>query len=360
MTISSEITRIKTNIASAYTALEEKGAIMPELMNSNNLAETVGSVKTGGGTRNYIFDIIDSIINSYTEDDARFQRIITGSQITETLIGYSFYSADTIYVYKYNSFKIAIPESATIEDSTDDDYKKIIFTDNERWLISCCDLNNYPIIKVNVSVLDTSSNKSIINYANIKNCTGNVIQKKLSGVLDGCKNLEDLKVTGINFNDATTSVFSSLRFLKDTSVFFNNSINSHVGDTITSRNLSILGDSTMYNMGILTRWEKFPFVVDFSGYTATDEINFNKVGMSYNKCVDLKLILPSSANINIKFADNTYAYLVLTKESLQYMAEHAPTVENKTLTIGDANIAICGGTGSEIITTLTNKGWTVN
>ena len=31
MTIASEITRIKTNIAGAYTALEEKGAVLPEV-----------------------------------------------------------------------------------------------------------------------------------------------------------------------------------------------------------------------------------------------------------------------------------------------------------------------------------------
>ena len=49
MTIGTEITRIKTNIENAYTALGEKGATMPEVQNSDNLAETVGSVSTGGG-----------------------------------------------------------------------------------------------------------------------------------------------------------------------------------------------------------------------------------------------------------------------------------------------------------------------
>lgn len=49
MTIASEIQRIKDNIANTYTALEEKGATMPEVLNSNNLAGTVATITTGGG-----------------------------------------------------------------------------------------------------------------------------------------------------------------------------------------------------------------------------------------------------------------------------------------------------------------------
>ena len=37
MTIASEITRIKTNIDNAYTALEAKGATIPSEKNSANL-----------------------------------------------------------------------------------------------------------------------------------------------------------------------------------------------------------------------------------------------------------------------------------------------------------------------------------
>ena len=49
MTIASEITRIKNNIAGAYTALSAKGATMPATQNSANLATTVASVPAGGG-----------------------------------------------------------------------------------------------------------------------------------------------------------------------------------------------------------------------------------------------------------------------------------------------------------------------
>lgn len=49
MTIVTEINRIKENIANTYTALSEKGATLPTVQNSDNLASTVSTV-TGGGT----------------------------------------------------------------------------------------------------------------------------------------------------------------------------------------------------------------------------------------------------------------------------------------------------------------------
>ena len=47
MTIASEITRINTNIANAYTACNGKGATMPATQNSANLATCIGSIQTG-------------------------------------------------------------------------------------------------------------------------------------------------------------------------------------------------------------------------------------------------------------------------------------------------------------------------
>lgn len=48
MSIATEVERIKTNIANAYTACEEKGATMPSVRNSDSLANCISSV-TGGG-----------------------------------------------------------------------------------------------------------------------------------------------------------------------------------------------------------------------------------------------------------------------------------------------------------------------
>lgn len=48
MSVNSEIERIRGNIAASYTAAEEKGAMMPTEQDSDNLAATVASIKTGG------------------------------------------------------------------------------------------------------------------------------------------------------------------------------------------------------------------------------------------------------------------------------------------------------------------------
>lgn len=49
MTIASEITRIQTNIANAYTAASGKGATIPATENSDNLATCIASIPSGGG-----------------------------------------------------------------------------------------------------------------------------------------------------------------------------------------------------------------------------------------------------------------------------------------------------------------------
>ena len=46
MSITGEVTRIKNNIASAYTACEQKGAALPQTRNSANLASAINSVST--------------------------------------------------------------------------------------------------------------------------------------------------------------------------------------------------------------------------------------------------------------------------------------------------------------------------
>jgi hypothetical protein len=48
VSIVTEIERIKSNISSAYTACEEKGATMPSVLNSANLMDCIASI-TGGG-----------------------------------------------------------------------------------------------------------------------------------------------------------------------------------------------------------------------------------------------------------------------------------------------------------------------
>jgi hypothetical protein len=62
MSIVSEIERIKSNIANAYTACEEKGATMPSVLNSANLFDCIASI-TGGAVATKILSYRGAISN---------------------------------------------------------------------------------------------------------------------------------------------------------------------------------------------------------------------------------------------------------------------------------------------------------
>lgn len=74
MSITSEINRINTNIANAYTSISNKGGTLPETQNSANLADAIDSISTGGGgstgEKNVKFyDYDGSLVTSYTKDE---------------------------------------------------------------------------------------------------------------------------------------------------------------------------------------------------------------------------------------------------------------------------------------------------
>lgn len=74
MSITSEINRINTNIANAYTSISNKGGTLPETQNSANLADAIDSISTGGGgstgEKNVKFyDYDGSLVTAYAKDE---------------------------------------------------------------------------------------------------------------------------------------------------------------------------------------------------------------------------------------------------------------------------------------------------
>lgn len=68
MTIAEQITRIKNNIASAYTSAESKGATMPAEQNSENLAITIDSITVGGGSSSKYGATLDNFLGNIEEN----------------------------------------------------------------------------------------------------------------------------------------------------------------------------------------------------------------------------------------------------------------------------------------------------
>ena len=85
MSIASEIQRINTNIANAYTQANAKGATLPQSQNSANLASTIESISSGGG-----LNIQHGIIPKAVDEDGYVKDIeIEG---IETVEQYKFYN----------------------------------------------------------------------------------------------------------------------------------------------------------------------------------------------------------------------------------------------------------------------------
>ena len=69
MSITAEITRIKSNIANAYTKAEQRGATLPTVQNSENLAETIRNIpQTSDWQPEPDWWDIDTILENDTED----------------------------------------------------------------------------------------------------------------------------------------------------------------------------------------------------------------------------------------------------------------------------------------------------
>ena len=90
MSVADEITRIKGNIASAYTAAGAKGATIPDVQNSANLAGCIDTITGGGGepvNKTKFGASIDNLMGGVDEDgnyilpterfDAIFDGVIT-------------------------------------------------------------------------------------------------------------------------------------------------------------------------------------------------------------------------------------------------------------------------------------------
>lgn len=91
MSIASEITRINNNIASAYTACDNKGATMPQTQNSANLANTINSIPEGGGApvRNSLnlYDWEGTLLQSYSYAEAQaLESLPQSSGVTHELM----------------------------------------------------------------------------------------------------------------------------------------------------------------------------------------------------------------------------------------------------------------------------------
>lgn len=362
MTIASEITRIKTNIENTYTALEEKGATMPEVQNSANLADTVATVSTGGGSGvvRGVWTVPELYLqlDNEVENDAKLTELNTTYQqlfgfgavidkrlstITVTLVSksssktapFAFRTSDGAY-YEYSS------ETPNVTHT-------FASSDTDHWLIF---YSLIPDSHFSLSAWSYFKNQTTL-YCSIKylvfNCDigslGDFPQMESFNLLGNHIMKSPTPSTAMPSYVWNTSPTCPLKYVPDISHFENN-----LSDRTT---FSDSGNSYV-NARLL------PYGTDLS--SIANDVTFGYTG---NNLINIPYLYVTLPPVNITFRGSSASYpkyevVALSYENWEYLAEHAPTVEGKTLKMNAYNYNLVGGAGSEIVTAFEAKGWTVS
>lgn len=98
MTIASEIIRIKTAVANAYTACQEMGATMPAVLNSDNLEQCIASISGGQPAKRGRFVAASAAKIAYSDDGLTWTEIENTNE--ENLL---VYGNGVFIKYKYGN-----------------------------------------------------------------------------------------------------------------------------------------------------------------------------------------------------------------------------------------------------------------
>jgi len=387
MSIASEITRISGNIADAYTSLDAKGATMPAAgsQNSANLADTIDSIPAGGGESNADFETIKGIINNYSGTSSQLPSDWEAGTDTASysyLVGYVIpKSIEKVYfIDKPNGYKI--PSTATYAVETIGNSSRVAITfngvNNEHWVCiaihkstfyelssklpgliapgtSYFDGEFYPIEYIAAKTnLDTKWKFNLLGLYDTLNMP-------LKGVYLGENTFFREEFTTTNLD----AFLYALGYLNNPDWFFDNSEDISRGDAIPSSSVAY-NTPAFFNRMIGMR-PNFPFILDCSTSSFSGTLKLLDSKDNNNLLFDIKIKLPTPTGTTNKITFTTAGCPVtgshtalFTKESLQYMADNAPTITvSATLQLGWMNIEIAGGASGTIISTLTSKGWTV-
>lgn len=360
MTIASEVTRIKTNIAQAYTALEEKGATIPEMKNSDNLAEAIGSVSAGGGNSGIIYRDDVSLPAIFDEIDAFVEKGFGEINQHTWIVGLILpkYAKNIVIRPKFATKYYYNGEIVDLKYSLGCNYPLTIVEDNRviyfNISASTNDITNglNNLIRVNLAEADDngdSSSKAIrYTYISIKYCGS--AQGKLGnfnpyafGSYSG--DYEAIKLNNCIISNALTS-----------DVLYEGRFASHVLPVSNFSSVDTSNSSKwVSNFSNVMVLPNLPYGLDLSFITTDTKLILGHASWGYASSTRLRSAYISLPNAPVVVGAKQF----FSKENWEYIAEHAPNVTNRTLTMGEVNIAICGGEDSEIITTLKNKGWTV-
>ena len=194
MSVASEINRIKTNISNAYTELKNKNATIPSVENSDNLASSIASITTGGGTieKGIIINKCDS--NGYATDVS----VIGITSLPYFSFG-SYNTTDNNFLTK-NLTNVNLPESLiTISDNAFYNCANLVITNLPESITSIGTSAFYGC--TNLALTSLPSGITSIKVNTFYNCTKLALTSLPEGLtsigsfaFQGCSNLINLKL----------------------------------------------------------------------------------------------------------------------------------------------------------------------
>lgn len=365
MSIASEITRISGNIADAYTSLNAKGATMPENQNSGNLADTIDTIQTdgGGGGTPVIrgnwhvppeFVALDNEVLNYAETYPTY--LITGVYLNKSYLQNNTYIINSNgAISNHKAFTINGEKTFTeyTSSSGHSDQYAITLSSDENWVIFMHSSNASGLV-------------TFYPYYNFKDYIG----QKWSTIYI---NVYTTSLSPLGVNDISTT-FPNLKEIHPLENGCLSCSGSNIARMMGWSYIPSAAEYTWdlsnfdgYNLQKMGRIPNLPYGGDFSGYT-TNAWNFTgsvtASGGAYLQnnptLTQMYIKLPSvDITFNTKLGSGAnWATLGvhLSADNWTYIAEHAPTVSSKTITINEYNANNLGATNKA---TLESKGWTV-
>ena len=229
MSVVSEINRINTNIANAYSKCNEKGATMPQIQNSSNLASTIDTIS---GEAPISITTLTELNNSL-------------SAIYDNYINFLNDKINNYPVYTQQPITLYVPEN---------DYNKYAIhkTNNGKYRILW--FKNYSFVRfVNDTSIDFRS------YGYDSSITGNLYFKNIDEIKE---NTLPIKITNIALSNLFGGIYYSNNF---------NTINEVI-NAITSPNGTITytkwTNGQSFSTGIDT-----PYMIPYTNVNVIDDRN---------------------------------------------------------------------------------------
>lgn len=354
MSIISAIQKVSDNIAAAYTALGEKGATLPEVQDSSNLAETIASVPSGGGGGSEVIRGTWVVPAPFLALDAEVTAIGEDSDSNTCVIGVHFNKLlldnDEFCITDAFYTKVIYPELTFSDDGQY--YKKAVLPqDCDTIIIKIENFTGVDITNLFTSLGNSSDSLTLTRtvYATdyitvyIKNSSYYFTFDPGNRYVHECHAL----TSGVRYSWSYFPSLSTMSYLPSvTEVEYQGfwTVTTPFKEFVMLPNLP-------YGMDFSSKTDAWDFSVDVTTANGNNLYRRPRLEQMY-------VILPN-ANVTMNGSPSNWSKygILLTADNWSYIAEHAPTVSGKTLTINQINMDELGATNKA---TLESKGWTVS